>query len=253
MLIFAHPKCGKTTALSGLPNNLIIDLEDGSGFTNSLSINVLELAAKELGLIKPKQVLNHPKGPDAVLGILYAIHQELATLEKRYDYISIDTTTSLIEIATHMATIKYKNTVIGKNYTGKDVVMDLPQGGGYMYLWDAFQEILSWFEPYAQKASILVSHTKESSTIKDGRDLSARDISLPGKLKAIVCQGADAIGHLRRVDGSKTVLSFKTDERDMATGARPAHLANQEFVLVEEEPKGSRNFIFHWDKIFLPE
>lgn len=213
----------------------------------------MQLAAEELGLLKPKQVLNHPKGPETVLSKLYAIHQELAKLETKYDYISIDTTTALMEIATYMATIKYKNTIIGKNYTGKDVVMDLPQGGGYIYLWDAFKEILSWFEPYAMKASIIISHTKESSIIKDGRDLAARDISLPGKLKAIVCQDADAIGHLRRVDGSKTVVSFKTDERDMATGARSPHLANQEFVLVEEEPKGSRNFIYHWDKIFLPE
>lgn len=87
--------------------------------------------------------------------------------------------------------------------------------------------------------------------MKNGSDVSARDIQLPGKLKFILCQNADAVGYLFRRDGDKTYISFKTDERDLATGARPEHLRNQEFILVQEEPKGSGKFIFNWDKIFI--
>lgn len=217
-------------------------------------INVLAEAAKRLNLAKPKQVLNHPQGPTAVLTILYEIHGLLSTSDHKYDYIAIDTATALVNIAAHMATIEYKNSTIGKSFDGNNVVKDLPKGAGYALMWDAFERILSWFEPYAQKASIIVTHTKDSSIIKDGRDLSARDINLTGKLREIVCSDAEVIGNLRRdATGTKTIVSFKTDDRDIATGARPAHLSNREFVLVEEEPKGSRNFVYHWDKIFLPE
>ncbi len=89
--------------------------------------------------------------------------------------------------------------------------------------------------------------------MKMGGDVTARDLQLPGKLKFILCQNADAVGYMYRKDGTQTIVSFKNDERDLATGARPAHLNNQEFVLVEESPKGSREFVYHWDKIFLPE
>lgn len=198
--------------------------------------------------------MNHPNGPQTVLEVLYEIHVELVKGDVKYDYIALDTATALVNIASCMATIEYKNSTIGKSFTGNNVVKDLPKGGGYSLMWDAFERILSWFEPYAQKASIIVTHTKDSSIIKDGRDLTARDINLTGKLREIVCSDAEAIGNMRRdATGTKTILSFKTDEREIATGARPKHLANQEIVLVEEEPKGSHQFVFHWDKVFLPE
>lgn len=250
MLVFAHPKVGKSTALAGLSNNLIIDLEDGSQFIDGLFINVLAIAAERLGLLKPKQVLNDPNGPGTVLSVLYEIHCELAKGETVYDYITIDTATALVKIATHMATIEYKNSIIGKNFTGT-TVLDLPKGAGYALMWEAFERILNWFEPYAMKASIIIAHTKDSSIIKDGVDLVARDINVTGKLKDILCSDADAIGHFRRVDGTKTILSFKTDLRDTVTGARPAHLSNQDIVIVEEEPKGSRKFVYHWDQVFI--
>ena len=47
IIIFSNPKCGKTTAVAALENNLIIDLEDGSEFLDALKINVLAIAKKE--------------------------------------------------------------------------------------------------------------------------------------------------------------------------------------------------------------
>lgn len=71
------------------------------------------------------------------------------------------------------------------------------------------------------------------------------------KMKNLIAQKVDAIGYLYRKGGTQTIVSFKTDERDLATGARPAHLAGKEFVLVEETEKGSRKFNYGWDQIFL--
>lgn len=252
LLLYAHPKVGKTTTLAGLQGCLILDLEDGSDYIdNAYVINVLALSAQKLGLTKARQVLNHPEGINAILQTLFEIHTELQKNEVSYDYIAIDTVTALVEIAAGLATIEYKKSIIGKNYTGTNVVKDLPKGAGYPMMWEAFDKILTWFDPYAKQCMIIVAHTKDSAIIKDGVDLTARDLNLTGKLRELTCSRVDCIGHLRRVDGNKTVLSFKTEERDVATGARPPHLSNQEIVIVEEVPAGSRQFVYHWDKVFI--
>lgn len=250
MVIYAHPKAGKTQAISGLNDNLIIDLEDGSSYVDGKIINVLKIASERMGLSKPKEVLKSAAGLDMVLTVLREVSLALAEKKVVYDYISIDTVTALIEIATRLATLQYKATVIGKNYTGNNVVMDLPSGGGYEFLRQAFKQIVDSLN-YATKCVLLIGHVKDASIPKMNGDISAKDIALTGKLKMIVCSAADAIGYLYRKDGTKTILSFKSDERDLATGARPPHLANKDFVLVEEKPAGSREFEYHWNEIFV--
>jgi len=92
-----------------------------------------------------------------------------------------------------------------------------------------------------------------------GKDLQAKDIQLTGKLKSIVCAEADAIGYLFRnpQNANQTILSFKTHEQDLATGARPPHLSNQEFVILElENPdyitkKEPKKFKDNWNQIFI--
>lgn len=48
--------------------------------------------------------------------------------------------------------------------------------------------------------------------------------------------------------GNKTILSFKTNE-EVACGARPEHLRNEEIVVTEMNEKGELEF--HWDKIYV--
>ena len=71
------------------------------------------------------------------------------------------------------------------------------------------------------------------------------DLDLTGKIKRIVSSQSDAIGYLYR-KGNENVLTFKTKD-DVACGARPMHLRNQEIVLSEmtdEEFKTNWNLIY---------
>ena len=57
-IIFSKPKAGKTTALSLLPNNLIIDLENGSDFVGGMKIkanNTSDLSEIKKALIAEKE------------------------------------------------------------------------------------------------------------------------------------------------------------------------------------------------------
>lgn len=249
LLLFSSPKAGKTTAVSGLENSLIIDLEDGSSFITGTIINVLAIAGERIG-VSAKEVLNHAEGPKTCIDVLRELLVEIK--ESNFKYIVIDSVTALVKIATWLGSQMYKQTAQGKNYTGDDVVRDLANGAGYEWLRQAYERLLSSLEPHATECAIEIGHVKDASIMKQGGDVTARDLQLPGKLKYILCQNADAVGYIYRKDGTQTMVSFKNDERDLATGARPAHLNNQEFVLVEESPKGSRDFTFHWDKIFQP-
>jgi hypothetical protein len=82
---------------------------------------------------------------------------------------------------------------------------------------------------------------------KNGAEFNSLDLDLTGKLKRITTSNADAIGYLYR-KGNKNILSFKTAD-DIACGARPEHLRNQEIVVSEIKEDGT--VITNWDKIFI--
>lgn len=240
LVLFSNPKCGKTSLLAQLPNNLIIDTEDGAEFTDSLRINVLQVAAKENS--NPVKVLN-----DIAVAIRKA-NQEKGDFV--YDYISLDTLTGIEKYARKYATVLYKKSNIGKNFEGDDVVSQLKDGAGYEWLRMAFREILNPFRGLAKKCIIYTGHTTlKSSVSKKAEDIQVRDLMLTGKLKMDILQQVDATGYLMRdlEDVNKVVAIFKSSEKDLATGARPAHLANTEFVISELI---DGKFVSHWDKIF---
>ena len=249
LVLYAQTKTGKTEAISKLPNTLIIDTEDGSGFVSGMKINIKEECRK------------NNTNPLAVIEKIGQLLNEYYEKNKKwpYDYIVVDTATSLEEFARIYATILYRSTPIGKSFAGTDVVAELPNGGGYDWLRKAFKELLKPIENKCNKCFILIGHAKTSSINKMGKDLSAKDLALTGKLKLIVCADADAIGYMYRnpANNNQTILSFKSHEQDLATGARAAHLSNQEFIICEltnpdyAEKKEEKVFITHWDKIFM--
>ena len=253
LFLFSHTKVGKTTLLQGLKRCLIIDTEDGSEFIEGYKINVMKIANSH----EFQSKLDEAVKPIAPSVVLKQIADEIRTTNEKikgyaYDYIAFDTVTGIEKYAHSVATYLYKNTNIGKNYGGDDVVMDLPQGGGYGWLRKAYQKILSNFDGLAGKCVIFLGHVKNSSILKDGKELSAQDVALTGRLKQIMASDVDAIGYLFRnkENLNQVICSFKTNPHDLATGARNAHLANAEFVLSE---KGEGKMLYNWDKIFIKE
>jgi len=115
LFIFSHTKVGKTSLLSALPNNLIIDTEDGSEFISGIKLNLKNEAAK-LG-----------KGR---FTLLKELTDEIKKEKAFYDYISLDTATGLEDLARDVATYLYKKSNMGKSFAGTDVVSELPQGSG---------------------------------------------------------------------------------------------------------------------------
>lgn len=234
LLIFSPPKIGKTTLAAALPNSLIVDLEDGSNYIEGDVYNVIREAVKQ----------NVTQGT-----AIYNLAQHLRTLKTRYDYIVLDTITGLENIARQGATALYKSTNIGKDFKGRDVVMELPQGGGYEWLRQAFQMLMDQFDGLYNKSLILFGHFKNSSIMKDGKDMTAKDVALTGKLKLIVSSNMDAVGFMfRNKATNQNILSFKSTETDLVTGARPLHLRGQEFIISELVDD---KIVTHWDKVFI--
>ena len=102
LIIFGKLKSGKTTLLSTLDNCLIIDLEGGSEFLEALSIQARSVA--DLG---------------EIANAIRAKIKETGT--NPYKYIAIDNATRLEEICLPYAATLYRQTPMGKTYTGTDV------------------------------------------------------------------------------------------------------------------------------------
>ena len=139
-----------------------------------------------------------------------------------------------------------KDKITGKIYN--DDILKLPKGGGYYYLREAFDTIVSMFRELC-KNFILVCHCKDSLVDKDGREMSEMGVDLSGKLSRIVAQNSDAIGLVYRV-GKKTYVNFNGGS-DSIVEARAPHLRGQEILISEADDENK--ITVHWEKLYLPE
>jgi len=227
LIIFSKPKTGKTTLLSQLDNCLILDLEKGSKY-----LEALKLEANSIDEIKQ-------------------IGKAIKEAGNPYTYVAVDTITALEEMCIPYAEELYMKTPMGKNWPtdGKPkygTIIGLPNGAGYQYLREAFTKVVSYIQTWAPRI-ILVGHVKDTLLEKNGNEFSSLDLDLTGKLKRITTSNSDSIGYLYR-KGKKNILTFKTAD-DVACGARPKHLSNQEIVLSEMTEDGE--LTTHWDKIYI--
>jgi hypothetical protein len=134
--------------------------------------------------------------------------------------------------------------MMGKNFDG-DTVINLPNGAGYLYIRQAFFQVLDFIDTLAPTI-ILSGHIKDKQVDDKGELVMSANIDLTGKIKSMICAQADAIGYMFR-KGNKTILSFKTND-EVTCGARPEHLRNEEIVITE-----MIDGVLHttWDKVFL--
>ena len=222
LIIYGMPKIGKTTTLSTLQDNLIIDFEDGSDYVEALKVTVHNLT--EFGeLCKALQESPH-----------------------KYKFITIDTVTALEEFVKPLALNMYKKTPAGANYNGD--ILNAPMGIGYSYIRQAIEFIIEKLSANTTNI-ILVGHVKDKTiTSNEGKEVgSVKDFDLTGKAARILAAKSDAIGFVFRDENSNLCINFETNGIASA-GARPAHLANKKIIVAERQEDGT--FVSHWDRIY---
>ena len=236
LLIFSKPKVGKTELLAQLPDSLLLDTEKGSEFVAAQKLVVNSIAdIREVG-------------------------EAVFAAGNPYKRVGIDTVTSLEELCISYAEEIYASTPMGKNWFQQNAagewtggkanyktIIGLPDGAGYNYLRQAMEKALNYIKSWAPE-TILVGHVKDTQLEKNGAVFNSLDLDLTGKLKRIVSSQCDAIGYLYR-KGNQNILSFKTTD-DIACGARPLHLRDQEIV-VSEIDKATGVVTTHWDRIYI--
>lgn len=248
IVLFGKYKSGKSTCVASLDNNLIIDLEDGYRALDVMCVQARN-AADLFNIKKAIEGKNAENGGKPF-----------------YRFITIDNATRLEEMALFYAKVLYRRTSMGKMWGYKtdaigNVVKDakgnliddpkadirqLPEGGGYLYLRKAAKEMIDMFKPLCDTL-ILVAHVKDKQIRKNGEQQSEMQVDLIGKLSDIICGEADAIGYVYR-ENNKTIVSFEGGS-DTLRGARPLHLKETKFVVVESDDKG--NLAVDMSKIFL--
>jgi hypothetical protein len=221
LIIYSKPKVGKTTAIAGLDNCLILDLENGSDYTDALKVKINDLSD------------------------LRAYGTKIIEAGKPYKYIAVDTVTALEDMVRPLALKLYKETPMGRSFTG-DNVLTLPNGAGYGYLREAFFNVLSYIDTLAEYV-ILLGHLKDRQIEIKGKEVNAADVDLTGKIKSLICANADAIAYMTR-ENNKTILNFNTSDT-IICGARPEHLKNKEIVIGELQEDGKLKT--NWDKIYI--
>ena len=221
LIIYSKPKTGKTTAFAGLENNLILDLEQGSGYVEALKVNITNL----------QELLDTGK--------------EIKKQGQPYKYVTVDTVTALETMVMPLAVKLYRQTPMGKGYQGDNVVT-LPNGAGYLYMRQAFFQVLDFIDTLAPHV-ILSGHIKDKVVDDKGSMVMSANIDLTGKIKSLICANADAIGYMYRKD-NQTIINFNNND-GVTCGARPDHLRNKEVVISEMNKKGEIKT--HWESIYI--
>ena len=236
-IIYASPKQGKSTLLALLAQlekpYLIIDTEDGQRYQESVRVKV-------------SNYLEY-----------FALLRQIREEGRPYKYLAVDTITAFDnpEFIGALALQKYLATPAGKD-SGVTDVMGLDWGLGYYFQREAFKLLLkaAYRSIPDDGRLILTAHVKDKvlSTVKEGQEVSSKDVNLPGQLKEIACSKVDAIGLFQRkmhAGKSQGIITFQTSDQNVC-GLRCEHLANvASFVLTEEQEDGSIQAF--WNKIFI--
>jgi hypothetical protein len=227
LILAGRPKAGKSTIMTALDNNLIIDLENGYQALSALVVQARNVNdfAEIANALKAEIEKNNGQFP--------------------YKYITIDNATRLEEMCLSYAAQLYRATPQGKNYQGADV-RTLPNGSGYMYSRQAIRKIIDMFRSLTETL-ILITHTKDKMINFEGTEINEIAIDLAGKIGDILCGEADAIGYVYRKK-NETIISFEGGEGTVRE-ARANHLRGKKIVVAESDD--DNNITFHMDRIFL--
>ena len=222
LIIFGLPKVGKTTVLSTLDNNLILDMENGSDYVSALKIKINNF--QEL-----KEVI-----------------KEIKEAGKPYKFITIDTITAVEEMAKPIAIKLYQaSPLYSDKYANVKDPAALPNGSGWNFWREAIQKVVELIATAAPNL-IICGHVKDAALAENANG-SLKTLDLTGKISRILSAKSDAIAFVHRDDDGNLCLQFGTDG-EVLTGARPQHLANKDVIVAERNEDGT--FTSHWERIY---
>lgn len=229
--LYGKPKVGKTTILSELPNNLIIDTEKGTAFIDGL-------------VIQPPEGM----GPVGIRMWLKDVAKKIIEAGRPYDYVSIDTLSQLDVYSEWWGTWDYMHSIAGKKFNKKldpsgnvmygedkkpillkpddpeyESVLTLGNGYGYQHTRTAFMDMFNLLKGLGKKCTIFVCHVSDKMIgEKNGEQVMVKDLALTGKLRDMLPRIVDAVGNVWNEDG-QMMISFKGSEDKMG-GVRGKHL-----------------------------
>src|ERR1700761_1539006 len=197
IVMYGMPKVGKTTAVAELDSCLILDFEDGAASIEAMRLKITSIeGGTTLGPDGSVIATSFDKVVEDI--IQYGIDLKTAGKEVKFPYrrLCIDTGDAFQDMCEVVATRKYKETIIGKNFDGNSI-LELPKGAGYGLL---REEMISRIITLSRicETVILVCHTKDKIIDKGGVEVSANELSLTGKIGKIICGKADLIAYLYR-------------------------------------------------------
>lgn len=226
LIIFSYPKVGKTELLTKLPGKyVILDFEGGTDFYDCEKVSVPNL-----------DVFNQ-------------LRNELETTKPHYDFIVVDTFTSMYSGIINAIAVTLYNKDQKKSKPVDWDIDKLDYGKGHIYKREAVSKVTSFLKQFCN-CLILSGHVKDASLDGESGKITVKDIDVEGKLKNILALKTDAIGLLYRSkeNNNQNILSF-TASTGQVGGTRIQHLANKEIVISEKKADGTLET--NWDKIFI--
>lgn len=224
MILFSYPKVGKTELMSHLPGNyLVLDFEHGTDFYDMNAITIDDF--------------------DTLNGVM----SEFVEVKPHYDFIVLDTITSLYDNLINQIAVMQYNKDEKKN---KDLNWDitlLSYGVGYTYKRNALQTLMNFFNQYCN-CLISLGHVADKALSGNDENSTVKDLDIEGKLKNILALKTDAMGLLFRSAKNENSIAF-TSNVGMIGGTRIPHLSNQVIPISEKLEDGKLET--HWDRIFI--
>jgi DNA polymerase III delta prime subunit len=232
LILYGPPKVGKTSTVAQLADTLIISTEPGgTSFCECMSVEAFTYSAFEKAC------------------------QDIIKEGRKYKRVCLDSVDAFERFCNVEANVRYKTSNIGMSFNGRNILTDLPKGGGYPMFWDTIRDGLDLLTKTAPQI-ILVGHLKEKLLTEDVSQENADggDLDLTGKVKNIVCSRADAIGLLKRKGRPRKSnlmplqtdlwINFRTTDATNC-GCRIERLAGKEFIFATHEDRNAK-----WEEIF---
>lgn len=240
LTIAALPKEGKTTALAGIDNVLIVDCDanDGTDYLDPESIG------KEPTIYKCSTLENWKE-----LVSLLKSAKESAQGKNPFKVIVIDTINLAYEHLAEDMGLVIENQVRkleGKPPASRKIFNSLPYGKAWLAKAQAMNRMFDTLSNYCDTV-IIAGHL----IAVDHEGQQVLTINLPGKLKEKLPGLATANASMRvnPEDSNERILTFAQDLNTIA-GSRIPRLAGKEFVISKRDPKTGK-FTFFWNEVFV--